>query len=93
MNREPLTWPKAWPRLRAGQESSWLPAAPEPQIWSPALADAMMDSVPLVAITGQVNKGLMGKDAFQEADIEGITMPVTKHNYQVKSPETLEPGA
>ncbi|KIX12416.1 biosynthetic-type acetolactate synthase large subunit [Dethiosulfatarculus sandiegensis] len=53
------------------------------------LADAMMDSVPLVAITGQVNKGLMGKDAFQEADIEGITMPVTKHNYQVKSPEHL----
>ncbi|MBM7460275.1 acetolactate synthase large subunit [Rhodococcus coprophilus] len=47
------------------------------------LADAQMDSVPLVAITGQVGRPLIGTDAFQEADISGITMPVTKHNFLV----------
>ena len=47
------------------------------------LADAMMDSTPMVAITGQVSSNLLGNDAFQEADMWGITMPVTKHNYQV----------
>ncbi|MBL8928005.1 MAG: acetolactate synthase large subunit [Pseudonocardia sp.] len=47
------------------------------------LADAHMDSVPIVAITGQVAKPLIGTDAFQEADITGITMPVTKHNMLV----------
>lgn len=48
-----------------------------------AIADAHMDSVPLVAITGQVASSSIGTDAFQEADIRGITMPVTKHNYLV----------
>ncbi len=47
------------------------------------LADAMMDSVPLLAITGNVARHLIGTDAFQEADITGITLPVTKHNYVV----------
>jgi acetolactate synthase-1/2/3 large subunit len=47
------------------------------------LADALMDSVPIVAITGQVSSGAIGTDAFQEADIRGITMPITKHNYLV----------
>ncbi|MGB7361449.1 MAG: acetolactate synthase large subunit [Rhodococcus sp. (in: high G+C Gram-positive bacteria)] len=47
------------------------------------LADAQMDSVPIVAITGQVGRALIGTDAFQEADISGITMPVTKHNFLV----------
>ena len=47
------------------------------------LADAHMDSVPIVAITGQVPSGAIGTDAFQEADIRGITMPVTKHNFLV----------
>ena len=47
------------------------------------LADAQMDSVPIVAITGQVGRPLIGTDAFQEADISGITMPVTKHNFLV----------
>jgi len=50
------------------------------------LADAMMDSTPLVAITGQVPCYMLGNDAFQEADIRGITMPITKHNYQLTSP-------
>ncbi|QBP91894.1 acetolactate synthase large subunit [Bacillus mycoides] len=48
------------------------------------LADAYMDSIPLVVITGQVAKPLIGKDGFQEADVVGITVPVTKHNYQVR---------
>lgn len=47
------------------------------------LADAQMDSVPIVAITGQVSSGAIGTDAFQEADIRGITMPVTKHSFLV----------
>jgi len=48
------------------------------------IADAYMDSVPIVAITGQVPSGAIGTDAFQEADICGITMPITKHNYLVQ---------
>jgi acetolactate synthase-1/2/3 large subunit len=48
------------------------------------LATAYMDSVPLIALTGQVPTNLLGNDAFQESDITGITMPVTKHNYLVK---------
>ena len=50
------------------------------------LADAAMDSVPMVAITGQVPSAAIGTDAFQEADIRGITMPFTKHNYLVTDP-------
>jgi acetolactate synthase-1/2/3 large subunit len=55
------------------------------------IATAYMDSVPLVAVTGQVATSLIGKDAFQEADITGITMPITKHNYLVKEASEL-PG-
>jgi acetolactate synthase-1/2/3 large subunit len=50
------------------------------------IADAYMDSVPIVAITGQVASGAIGTDAFQEADISGITMPITKHNFLVTDP-------
>lgn len=53
------------------------------------LANAHMDSVPLVAITGQVHSSLIGKDSFQEADIMGITMPITKHNYLVKKVDDI----
>jgi len=53
------------------------------------LADAKMDSVPIVAITGQVPTPVVGNDAFQEADITGITMPVTKHNFLVKDPAEI----
>jgi acetolactate synthase I/II/III large subunit len=49
------------------------------------IADAHMDSVPIVAITGQVPSGAIGTDAFQEADISGITLPITKHNFLVQS--------
>lgn len=53
------------------------------------LADAMLDSVPLLAITGNVARHLMGTDAFQEADITGITLPITKHNFVVQDVEDL----
>jgi acetolactate synthase-1/2/3 large subunit len=53
------------------------------------LADAAMDSVPMVAITGQVPSNAIGTDAFQEADIRGITMPFTKHNYLVTDPDQI----
>jgi acetolactate synthase-1/2/3 large subunit len=53
------------------------------------IADAYMDSVPLVAITGQVASGSIGTDAFQEADICGITMPITKHNFLVTKAEDI----
>ncbi|MDR1559112.1 MAG: biosynthetic-type acetolactate synthase large subunit, partial [Clostridiales bacterium] len=53
------------------------------------IATAYMDSIPIVAITGNVNLPLLGKDSFQEVDIAGITMPVTKHNYIVKDVNEL----
>lgn len=56
------------------------------------IADAMIDSVPMVCITGQVTSPLLGTDAFQESDVVGISMPVTKWNYQITTPEEI-PGA
>ncbi len=53
------------------------------------LADAYMDSVPIVAITGQVGSKAIGTDAFQEADIRGITMPITKHSFLVTDPDDI----
>jgi acetolactate synthase I/II/III large subunit len=53
------------------------------------LADAQMDSIPVVAITGQVGRSLIGTDAFQEADISGITMPITKHNFLVRNGDEI----
>ena len=54
------------------------------------IATAYMDSIPMVAITGNVHKSLLGKDSFQEVDIAGITMPITKHNYIVKDIKDLQ---
>ncbi|MCC3267771.1 acetolactate synthase large subunit [Arthrobacter gengyunqii] len=54
-----------------------------------AIADAHMDSVPMVAITGQVSSAFIGSDAFQEADIVGITMPITKHSYLVTNADDI----
>ena len=54
-----------------------------------AIADAQMDSIPIVVITGQVGSNFIGTDAFQEADIVGMTMPVTKHNILVKNAEEI----
>ncbi len=53
------------------------------------IANAIMDSVPMVAITGNVNSWAIGKDAFQETDIQGITIPITKHNYLVTNVDDL----
>jgi acetolactate synthase I/II/III large subunit len=53
------------------------------------IADAYMDSVPIVAVTGQVPSAAIGTDAFQEADIRGITMPIVKHNYLIKDPDEI----
>jgi len=54
-----------------------------------SIMDAHMDSVPMVAITGQVSSGVIGTDAFQEADIVGITMPITKHSFLVTDPNDI----
>src|ERR671920_746174 len=54
-----------------------------------ALADAMMDSTPMVAITGQVRTELIGTDGFQEADVFGITMPIVKHSMVIRSPADI----
>lgn len=54
-----------------------------------AIADAFLDSVPIVAITGQVNSKTIGTDAFQEADIRGITMPITKHNFLITNADEI----
>src|SRR5471030_1445158 len=56
------------------------------------IATAMLDSVPIVCITGQVGSKLIGSDAFQECDITGITLPITKHNYLVTRPEDVAPA-
>src|ERR1700760_73354 len=53
------------------------------------IADAYMDSVPMVAITGQVGRAQIGTDAFQEADISGIPLPITKHNFLVQRGEDI----
>ena len=56
-----------------------------------ALANAQLDSIPVVAITGQVSQPMIGRDAFQEVDITGITLPITKHNYLVQRVEDIAP--
>ena len=61
----------------------WATSGPGATNLVTGLANAMMDSVPLVAITGQVGRPAIGKDAFQETDVTGVTLPVTKHNYLV----------
>src|SRR3954447_5603401 len=55
------------------------------------IATAMLDSVPMVCITGQVSSSLLGSDAFQETDITGVTLPITKHNYLVTRAEDVAP--
>src|ERR1043165_5132107 len=54
-----------------------------------AIADAKLDSIPLVAITGQVPRAMIGTDAFQEVDTFGLSLPITKHNYLVRSAAEL----
>ena len=54
-----------------------------------AIADAKLDSIPVIAITGQVSSGLIGTDAFQEIDTYGMSMPITKHNFLIRSAAEL----
>ena len=56
------------------------------------IATAMLDSIPMVCITGQVSSKVLGSDAFQEVDITGITLPITKHNFLVNRPEDIAPA-
>ncbi len=56
------------------------------------LVDALMDSIPVVCLTGQVPTHLIGNDAFQEADTTGITRPATKHNYLVQARPRISPA-
>src|SRR5215210_5851210 len=56
------------------------------------IATAMMDSSPIVCITGQVGSKLVGSDAFQESDVTGVTLPITKHNYLVTRAEDVAPA-
>src|SRR6202044_1550965 len=58
----------------------------------PGIATAMLDSVPIICITGQVGSKVLGSDAFQEVDITGITLPITKHNYLVTRAEDIAPA-
>ncbi|HRX09420.1 MAG TPA: thiamine pyrophosphate-binding protein, partial [Candidatus Limiplasma sp.] len=53
------------------------------------IANAYLDSIPMIAITGNVPQDFIGRDSFQEVDIKGITMPITKHNYMVKDVESV----
>src|SRR5262250_2069264 len=55
-----------------------------------AIADAKLDSIPLVAITGQVPRAMIGTDAFQEVDTFGLSLPITKHNFLIRSARELE---
>ena len=73
----------AWP---------WPPAAPDATNLITGIATAMLDSIPVVCITGHVSSKVLGTDAFQEVDITGITLPVTKHNFLVTRTEDIAPA-
>ena len=90
MNKARRTWRMAMHGLRGNRASAWrqLPARARPTFVT-GLATAHMDSIPVIAITGQVRTDAIGSDAFQEADTTGITRPVTKHNYLVKDVRDL----
>ncbi len=85
-SRAPATPPRVTRRPPARSASAWRPPGPGATNLVTPIADAYMDSVPIVAITGQVGRPMIGTDAFQEADISGITLPITKHNFLVQDP-------
>ncbi|NRA28644.1 MAG: acetolactate synthase 2 catalytic subunit [Parvularculaceae bacterium] len=78
-----------WSRMRGKAGVCIATSGPGATNLVTGIADAFMDSVPLVAITGQVDQAVMGTDAFQEIDTFGITMPVVKHSYIVRHTEDL----
>ena len=88
-SRARATWPRATRAPRAGSASPSPPPGPGATNLVTPIADAWMDSTPLVCITGQVRSHLIGTDAFQECDITGITMPIVKHSWLVQDVEEL----
>ena len=85
----PGTWPKATRRSPGRAGVCTATSGPGATNLVTPITDAYMDSVPLVAITGQVGSTRVGTDAFQEADIVGITLPVVKHSYLIKDADDL----
>ena len=79
-SRARRTWPTAMRAPAAESALRWPPRGPGATNMVTGIATAMLDSSPIVCITGQVSSKLLGSDAFQEIDITGITMPITKHN-------------
>lgn len=90
MSREQRTLPTAMPERAVLSVSAARPPARGATNLVTGLANAFLDSIPVVAITGQVKRSTIGHDAFQEVDICGITMPITKQNFLVNKPEELE---
>lgn len=80
---------EGWARIRGKATVCFATSGPGATNLVTGIADAMMDSTPMVCITGQVPKHLLGTDAFQETDVVGITMPITKWNYQVTKAEEI----
>ena len=78
--------PKATAKATGKVGVAFATRGPGRPIWSTPIADAMMDSVPVVFITGQVRTELLGTDGFQEADTMGITMPIVKHSFMIRHP-------
>ena len=92
MNRAPRTWPTAYARASGSVGVAIATSGPGATNMVTGIATAMMDSSPIVCITGQVGSRLIGTDAFQETDITGITLPITKHNYLVTRAEDIAPS-
>ena len=88
-NKGPPTRPRVTLARQDGWAFAWQPPVPELPSLVTGIADAMIDSTPIVCITGQVPRELLGSDAFQETDIIGISMPVTKWSYQVTEAEEI----
>lgn len=74
---------EGWARIKGKACVCFATSGPGATNLITGIADAIMDSTPMVCITGQVAKHLLGTDAFQETDVVGITMPITKWNYQI----------
>ena len=91
-SRARRTWPTATRARAARSASRSRPPGPGATNMVTGIATAMMDSSPIVCITGQVGSKLIGSDAFQETDITGITLPITKHNYLVTRAEDVAPA-
>ena len=88
-SRAPRTPPTGSPAPPGGSASAWAPPARAPRTSSPGSRRPSSTPIPMVAITGNVAAALLGKDAFQEIDITGITLPMTKHNYLVRDADEL----